>query len=358
MDNIPGLIHTEETEEAAALQFLEGLRIKSSDSYHRPRYTLYQNGVGFAPLGNLAAICAERKSGKSWVMLQLCLALLRPDGCYGDLRCGEDIGKSVLWLDTEQDKYDTMLTLRRVQQECGWGFADDPTQFRILNLRSLGYEERFDVLGKAVKAYRPSVVMLDGARDLVSDFNDQAESFSLIEEEMRLTEQYDCVIWNVIHVNPNTVKMRGHLGTEFANKSTDGLVVNKHKDGGKVTFAVEHLYSRHRDIDGWTFEIDDDKPYSVPRLVGGSLAGASAISEATEDDRQMLSEVMGIRAMSKRTLLAELKAHYGIGTAKVSKLITRCLDYGLLEMTIDNKLRLVGKAINGEENEDNDKYLF
>ena len=358
MDNIPGLIHTEETEEAAALQFLEGLRIKSSDSYHRPRYTLYQNGVGFAPLGNLAAICAERKSGKSWVMLQLCLALLRPDGCYGDLRCGEDIEKSVLWLDTEQDKYDTMLTLRRVQQECGWGFADDPTQFRIFNLRSLGFEERFDVLGKAVKAYRPSVVMLDGARDLVSDFNDQAESFRLIEEEMRLTEQYDCVIWNVIHVNPNTVKMRGHLGTEFANKSTDGLVVNKHKDGGKVTFAVEHLYSRHRDIDGWAFEIDDDKPYSVPRLVGGSLAGASAISEATEDDRQMLSEVMGIRAMSKRTLMAELRTHYGIGTVKVSKLITRCLDYGLLEMTIDNKLRLVGKAINGEENEDNDKYMF
>lgn len=348
MDNITGLIHTEEAEEAAALQFLEALRLKSADRYECPRFTLYQNGVGFAPLGNIMAVCAEKKSGKSWLLLQLAVAMLRDNGSFGCLKCGEDIAKSVLWIDTEQDKYDTMLILRRVQYLCGWDFGFDNDKFRIFNLRSMKHDERCDVLRKAIQTYRPSVVMVDGVRDLVADFNDQAESFNIIEEEMRLSEEFNCAIWNVLHVNPNSDKMRGHLGTELGNKATDVFSVKKQKENGAIWFKVEQVSARHRDVDGWSFAIDDDAQYSVPKM---SEEISVPLDMQTHEDelREKLAEVMGIRAMSKTRIKEEIKSHFQIGSNNAHKMITTALDKGILEVTIDNKLRLVGNPVNTDD---------
>ena len=50
---------SEQNEEELALTFLHGLQLLATDHYDRPEFTLEQKGVGFAPLGNIMAICAE-----------------------------------------------------------------------------------------------------------------------------------------------------------------------------------------------------------------------------------------------------------------------------------------------------------
>lgn len=287
---VAGLVETAEDIEAnaraeeikeyqLAINFLKSIEIFAADEYDKPKFTLYKNGIGFAPLGNIMAICAEMKMGKSWLMQQMAVALLK----------GEFMGLSteletpnILYFDTEQDKYDSQMVMRRVQYLCGWDFKTDNPQFHIYSMRDFDkYNEdlsipqnRIIAISKAIEIYRPHVVFVDGVRDLIDDFNDLSESARLVQELMSITSKYNCCIWSVLHVNPNSDKMRGHLGTELGNKVTDVFSVHKNKDQttGEVSFEVKQVAARHRDVDDWLFKINDSGKFAVPELVDATFA--------------------------------------------------------------------------------------
>ncbi len=242
-----------------------------------PKWTLTKDGIGFAPLGNLMAISAPMKSGKTWLMVQLAVAMLR--GEYMGLTCPLE-HPSVLYVDTEQDEYDTMLIARRVHYLMGWDFRVPNERFRIAPLRSDSAEERVAFVTWAIEKLKPTAVFIDGIRDLLSDFNDLAESAELIERFMKATTEHRCAVWNVLHTNPGTNKMRGHLGTELGNKVTDVFSVEKKKDMGSVWFEVTHAAARHRDVEPWEFGIDDSGRFAVPTLISGDEGATEDMSSA------------------------------------------------------------------------------
>jgi len=266
-------------EEQLALNWLSSLEIFAADKYDKPEFTLYKNGIGFAPLGNIMAICAEMKMGKSWLMQQLACAVLR--GEFMGLQCDME-NTSVLFFDTEQDKYDTQMVMRRIQYINGWAFELDNPRLHVFSMRDIPEVEgdtetitqkRLRAIKTAIAIYRPTVVFIDGVRDLIDDFNDLAASARLVQELMSITSRYRCCIWSVLHVNPNSDKMRGHLGTELGNKTTDVFSVHKNKDGatGEVTFEVKQIAARHRDIDDWLFKINDSTKIAIPELVDATF---------------------------------------------------------------------------------------
>lgn len=266
-------------EEQLAINFLRSLEIFAKDQFDKPKFTLFKNSIGFAPLGNIMAICAEMKMGKSWLMQQMAVALLK--GEFMGLTC--DIEKpSILYFDTEQDKYDSQMVMRRVQYLCGWDFEVDNPQFHIYSMRDFDKfdekksipQNRMFAIRTAIEYYKPTVVFIDGVRDLIDDFNDLSESARLVQELMSITSQNNCCIWSVLHVNPNSDKMRGHLGTELGNKVTDVFSVHKNKDQatGEVTFEVKQVAARHRDVDDWLFKINDSGKFAVPELVDATFA--------------------------------------------------------------------------------------
>ena len=95
---------------------------------------------------------------------------------------------------------------------------------------------------KAIRLYQPSLVVVDGAADLILDVNDSSESAKLATMFMDITKELDNHIVTVLHTNPGGDKPRGHLGTNFLNKAQALFIVRA--DGDISTVSVE----RCRDI--------------------------------------------------------------------------------------------------------------
>lgn len=331
-------VGSQQDEEQLALNFLKACEIYAADEYDKPRFTLTKNGIGFAPLGNITAVCAEMKMGKSWLMQQFACAVLK--GEFMGLQ-SEVNNASVLWFDTEQDKYDSQMVMRRIQYVCGWDFKTDNERFHIysmrdfdkLNVKDTMAANRMTAIEAAIHYYKPTVVFIDGVRDLIDDFNDLAESAKLVQRLMSITSQENCCIWSVLHVNPNSDKMRGHLGTELGNKVTDVFSIHKDKDvtTGKVTFEVKQVAARHRDIDDWLFEINDNAKIPIPQLVDGTTARRN---ELTVIFNKAFKDV-GIKSMTYSEMYDKVHAVEKKRRETIVQWLKDGLSLGLLTNTTD-----------------------
>jgi len=331
---------------------LEGVRLRADEEFEEPDYTLSQNGTGFAPRGNIMALMAEMKHGKTFVNTTFAAAVIR--GEFLGLKA-EIENARVLFFDTEQDKSDGQRIQRRVQYINGWDFKDDEShqeQFRIYHLRELPFDDRRELIDYAVRHYRPDVVFIDGIRDLLQDFNSLDESADLIQWMMTLSSECNCAIWTVLHVNPNSDKMRGHLGTELGNKVTDVMRVVKHKDKttGEVYFEVEHVAARHRDIDGWKFRINDSKPYGIPELLTPEEAEEMDNNEFTQLDTLMKG--LDFRANGKSwTELEKNLKEVGIGRNERQRNIKDAVRVGVLNKADNGRYYYQGgRAIAVQQN--------
>lgn len=250
-------------------QRIDLYRIKAAEKYAEKEFLLERDGVGFAPRGNVCAIAAEKKAGKTWLGMAMCAALLRGD--FLGMKARAENCK-VLFFDTEQDAGDGQRIQKRVHYAKGWDFNTDHDEFQIFHLREISSKVRRQFVNDAIEYLKPDMVIVDGIRDLLKDFNDLEESAAVIGDFMRISSEQNCCIWAVLHVNPNSDKMRGHLGTELGNKVADILLMTKKKnpqDEDDVTYKMEETDARgHKDIHSITFRIDDNQPYGMPVIVG------------------------------------------------------------------------------------------
>lgn len=340
------LIHTSEDDETEIREYVLRYRIKADGKYAEKDYLLERDGVGFSPRGNVCAIAAEKKAGKTWLCMAMCAALLRGEFLGFSSRCQD---ARVLYFDTEQDEGDGQRIQRRVHYACGWDFEIENDRFWIFHLRETNSDERRKFVRDAITFLKPDFVIVDGIRDLLSDFNDLKESASVIQEHMTLSSELSCVIWDILHVNPNSEKMRGHLGTELGNKVADILYMTKKKDPNNednVTFKMEETDARgHKDIHSLTFFIDDSKPYGMPALVG-----VQDVINMEESEKNRLREIMikyvpkpGSISFSK--LRQMIKNVEGIGTTKAERMIGDAEKAGVIEKAINGKYVLIDKPI-------------
>ena len=287
--------------------------LDAREDYPEPYYMLEFNGVPFSTLGGIQALSGQKKNGKTFVLAQLMAAILGTGidksrvpqylpGLRVPERTLEHIGRlpTVLYVDTEMEKLNSAKVLRRVHWLCGWPLDVACERFHVLWLRGItdakdgdkvvekAYEKRYRLIRLAIEVLNPDAVFIDGIRDIIGDFNDNAESASLVGELMALAEQRQICIWNTLHMNPrpgndDESKMRGHLGTELGNKITDTLVSIKRKDANGVTFTVKQNDARGKDMEDWTFEVTEAAgALGIPRILG------AADLAAVEDDREKI----------------------------------------------------------------------
>ena len=288
--------------EEAAPQRLDLSRnwLDYTQNYPEPRYLLEYGGVPFAPLGGIQAITGHQKNGKTFLMAQFMAAIL--SGGTEKMRAhlptlqlhqptadGLAQPPVVLYVDTEMEMLNTVKVVRRVQYLCEWPFTDSTARLRVLWLRA---EEsnamRWAKTKQAIMEVHPTAIFLDGIRDVIGDFNDNAESANLISECMAIATTLDCCLFTVLHENPGSDKMRGHLGTELSNKVTDTFVSIKEKKDNQVTFTVKQIDARGKDVDDWKYEIIDDAGgLGIPRIITPPVTEKA---DFIEDIKQWLTE--------------------------------------------------------------------
>lgn len=287
---------------------IEPYLLDATENYPEPYYMLEYNGVPFSTLGGIQAISGQKKNGKTFLLAQLMSAILGVEsnrvstylpGLKVPKRTLEHIGHlpTVLYVDTEMEKLNSAKVLRRVHWLCGWQMDLPCERFHVLWLRSVtdvkndkgevtekAYQKRYRLIKQAIDILHPDAVFIDGIRDIIGDFNDNAESSALVTDLMALAERRQICIWNTLHMNPrpkndDESKMRGHLGTELGNKITDTLICIKHKDSGNVWFSVKQDDARGKDLDDWEFVVSEAAgALGVPQM--RSVASAVDIADS------------------------------------------------------------------------------
>ena len=247
-------------------RLLEQLRITRDKELPLMQFLFRIFGKPCFPRGELVAVTGKAKSGKTLFtsMLMACcvreevLQVQRPfddvDGTWEcrPIRC--------LWYDTEQSEQSTQDILKnRVLR-----LADDSDFYDIFNVRSLHYEERLRLFEKAVRKYKPDLVLLDGVRDLLADINDGVKAQEIVERLMKLAQETGCCLVCVLHQNKGAEdrNLRGWIGTELMNKAFEVYSCEKVKP--ENIFMVEQTHTRKYDLgELMFFRMDDETELPV-----------------------------------------------------------------------------------------------
>jgi hypothetical protein len=193
----------------------------------------------FGSRGNFSVISGEEKSRKSFVksLIEACSVGGGANNYTGNLEIKSYFKPDewIISIDGEQSEYDVWSNGNRIRKMCG----DIPNTYKILMWREKSRKERLELLDwlfmKSPFKDKIGLVMLDGFVDFVYDPNDQTESNTFIDLIMKYSSIADCHISGILHVNPNSEKMRGHFGTIASQRSECVTLVKNEGDYSTVS---------------------------------------------------------------------------------------------------------------------------
>lgn len=232
--------------------------IDSNVEYPDPEYLIEIGGVPTMPKGNLVALSAKWKNGKTFFCDILTAIYL---GCdqFANCRSRSAQGR-VLFFDTEQARSDTARIHKTIE-------AMTPEQrhndYEVFCLREAVIDtdmdensvvSRFEFIKRSISQEHPDLVIIDGIADLIYNYNDVIESQSIVNELAAIANRHNCCIVVVMHQNKGAKdkNMKGHLGTMLFQKCSD--VFNVEKCGS--VFVASHAVSRHRNCEDISFKLD------------------------------------------------------------------------------------------------------
>lgn len=240
---------------------LENWHVRRDSEMLGARHLLDYDGVKLMPRGDLVAVSGKEKSGKTTFCRILSAAVLR--GEYMGFRALEG-NLRVLWIDTEQYEVSTRTMVRSMDVMCDRELLDD--EFLTFNIR--GREELSDledmrlVLRVFYDMYQPDIVVVDGIRDFIADFNDVMQSAEIVLQCMALSngvtaeesqhtglkERKPCCTLCILHQNKpkEDNNMMGHLGATLAKKA--GELWNCYRDDDRIFYA-EEVFGRTREME-------------------------------------------------------------------------------------------------------------
>ena len=256
-----GNVPTTETEDEKLWRLMQATEFDES-TVPPPIVPIYSlGGVVICTPGNLTAITAQAKVGKSGLVTSMMAAAMSPDVDRDFLTASgyNAAGKAVLYVDTEQSKDDFWWSVDRAKKRAGlasrpaWLKAYTLTSFDARSIRrglKLALSHLSDQFGGIHS------VIIDGVADLVLDVNDAEECNGLVAELQGLAIRYDCAIVCVIHKNPGTDKTRGHLGSQIERKAETNLTLEK-EDEVTVVWSAKQRRAPIDKENGPRFRWDD-----------------------------------------------------------------------------------------------------
>ena len=334
----------------------DGKFLDPAEKYIRPRYTLSYNGVPFAPLGGIHGLTGQPGHGKTFTFTQLMVAILRGEFYGLRYELSREIPQpKVLYIDTEMEKGNTQLVMLRVYEMMGWEKGSVHDEFKILWLREeVKAVDRWRLTLKAINEVQPTVVFLDGLIDVVGDFNDNKECQSIIYKCMATASHYGLSMWCLLHENPGSSKMVGHAGSFLERKATDVLKTKKDKESGSVQFEVSQSKARARDLDAWTFTVEDDNNHYGHPVIKAK-EGSSTTTEQAYDIHKLVP-LVGDQSLAFTTLRDKLAAAENKGRGWAKDQINEAIRQGILK-TQNNRV-IAPAPLEDMQVEDDDKPPF
>lgn len=308
---------------------LDEHEIDLSLDYPEPKFTLRLSGVGTLPRGDIQAIKAKSKNGKSFLCTLFIASLF---GCKDfSFEIMDSQPPVVLYFDTEQNVRNTAKMARRVHTLLGWNVKENHQGFHIYNMRTMNTAERLPYIEASIAKHKPTVVFIDGIADLIEDFNDVVASSVLVNQLIRISADNDCCVCCVLHTNKakEDNNMKGHLGTMLLQKASDVYEVKK--DG--LTFRVSETDCRNQPIDDFAFSIDGHGiPYPAASLADNRkdmrLEGIKNILKECFTTADALTYTELVTKYQENGAVSERTAKRAVKDAKENGLISLTPNHG------------------------------
>lgn len=295
--------------------------------------------------GNLLAVTAQAKAGKSAFIGAMLAATLEPEGdCLGVSSENPTRGAVILF-DSEQSELHfhncIMRALWRAKKPA-------PIWLRAYRLKSKSVAERQRFLRAELRRAKRKCgsihsLTLDGIADFVNDPNDSAECFAFVQTLCELADKYETVIICVLHENPpvgkgNPAKTRGHLGSQLERKAESNLRLEKDGEGVTVVFSDKSRGAHIPKERGPRFEWSDEAKMHVSCSTGSSLSAAQieARDFAAEVFKDCPSSI-GLTWMQIADRIIELR---GLTKGGAQAKITALCKLGAVRKGSDRKYRL------------------
>ena len=261
--------------------------------YPDPEYLIEIGGVPTMPKGNLVALSAKWKNGKTFFCDILTAIFL---GCdqFANCRSRQAQGR-VLFFDTEQAKSDTSRIQKTIEAMIPEHRHGD---VEVFCLREAAIDKdidqnatitRFDIINRAIEQDHPDLVIIDGIADLIYNYNDVIESQDIVNKLAAISNKHNCCIVVVMHQNKGRQdkNMKGHLGTMLYQKCSD--VFNVEKCGS--VFVASHAVSRHRNCEDICFKLDA-QAIPVDAVADRQLQVEIERQQRESNIREMLSDLI------------------------------------------------------------------
>ena len=319
----------------------DDLRFDISKLHTKPAVVFSLCDQSIATPGNIAAIYAQAKAGKSAVISAMMAAILAEDELQdylGFTTSHNAEAKAVIHLDTEQSPYDheqvVIRALRRAQIEA------PPSWLRSYCLTGLDIASRREFIGKEMERASKQhsgifCALIDGVGDFVEDVNEIADTHNFVTELHCLAITYNTVLILVLHENPGAgkgisiEKMRGHLGSQLERKAESNIRIVKESDGSCVIYTEK---SRHANISrehGHKFVWDDAKSTHV------SGGGNTTYTQYVAADRHFVEEIFNCQeatgGLTWKQLHHRIQELSGLKESGARKRFAKILNYNLIE---------------------------
>lgn len=236
--------------------------VRLGDEEPMPQFTFVSDGIGSAPIGDIVAIKAKSKNGKTFLAAILASVIL--GGKFGNIKPTFGDKSKILFFDTEQNRPNVQALLQRILILRGWN-DEHNDRLKIYSLREMHVLERLRYISKKIDLLRPSAVFIDGLADLAFDFNDIEQSQDVIIKISQIASSKGCTIFFVLHTNKNDMNMKGHLGTLAVQKCSDVFYIEKDEEN---FFNVTETDCRNIPIKDFSFKIDAEGiPYPAKKEI-------------------------------------------------------------------------------------------
>jgi hypothetical protein len=283
-DNPFGDAPTKETEEDKIRRLINARRFDPAKVPPplRPVYTLA--GIVISTPGNLTAITAQAKVGKSSLVAAMIAATMTESEDADTLSAQgfNPQGKAVIYVDTEQSPDDFWHTVNHSMKRAQ--VAPKPDWLRSFSVTDLPAQIgrkslQIELADAAAEHGGIHSLFIDGVADITLDVNDAEECNSLVAELHGLAIRYDCSVICVIHKNPGTDKVRGHLGSQIERKAETNLSLDK-EDEVTVVWSQKQRRAPITKKDGPRFKWDES--LKMHAICGSENKPTGKVSELHE----------------------------------------------------------------------------
>lgn len=232
----------------------ESHRIPQGIDVPAPESVFERDGIPMMTRKSFSLVIAKAKAGKTTAVAWMVAQVLR--------------WIRVLWIDTEQGFYYGSRTQHWVLSIAGVVTSEN---FSFFDFKIHPPDIRRKLTLALVSNGQYDVIVIDGIRDYVKDFNSPEESSDIVTEIMYIAEVYNCHIITILHQNKGNEHAKGHMGTEFTNKAETVLKVSQN-DAKHV--IIEPEFTRGKPFEPFALDRDEDgKPFL---LEGWSDASGTA----------------------------------------------------------------------------------